>query len=333
MKKGKKSKFKGAVGRNAVKQSQGSVLTHLNMPKGVTVFKETPKSRIDLDIIPYVVTSNVHPDRDEEYGIATPGELWYKRPYWVHRGIGANDEKVVCLSTIKQKCPICEHRQQLMKDGAHWSDDVVKALRPKLRNLYAVIPRNSKDYQEAIHLWDVSQYAFQDTLNEEVQENETFETFPDLEDGFTLRIRFSEESFGSTKFAKTSRIDFNDRKKPLSEKLLDAVPSLDDLLVIQSYKAVAAQFYDGLVDPENEDDDYEEEDAVVNDADNEDADDEDADDEDAAPKRTAPAKKKEAPVKKAKAVCPYGHTFGDDVDDYEDCDECEVWDACMTASS
>ena len=57
MKKGKKSKFKGAVGRNAVKQSQGSVLTHLNVPKGVTVFKETPKSRIDLDIIPYVVRS------------------------------------------------------------------------------------------------------------------------------------------------------------------------------------------------------------------------------------------------------------------------------------
>ena len=30
--------------------------------------------------------------------------------------------------------------------------------------------------------------------------------------------------------------------------------------------------------------------------------------------------------------CPYGHVFGKDVQEYDDCDNCEVWDDCMEAS-
>lgn len=43
----------------------------------------------------------------------------------------------------------------------------------------------------------------------------------------------------------------------------------------------------------------------------------------------APPKKKGQET--ASKKCPSGHKFGVDVDKFEDCDECELWDACMVA--
>ncbi|MCK9520637.1 MAG: hypothetical protein M0R74_16680, partial [Dehalococcoidia bacterium] len=146
-------KFKGGVSRNAAKQSRGAQYGHLNLPKGIRIFKEEPKARVDLDILPYEVTSDVHPDRDDEYGIAVPGELWYKRPYWLHRNIGSNNTTVVCPTSIKKPCPICEYRAQLLKDGADYKDETVQSLRASLRNLYVVIPKGNKNFLEEPHIW------------------------------------------------------------------------------------------------------------------------------------------------------------------------------------
>ena len=199
-----------------------------------------------LDIMPYEVTIPNHPDKDEEYGIAIQGELWYKRPYFLHRNIGTDHQSIVCPTSIGQKCPICEYRAQLLKEGKDWDDDSVKALKPQMRNLYVVIPKGSKKFEEKPHIWDISQFLFQDKLNEEIQESEEYETFPDLEEGYSLRIRFSEESFGNNKFADTSRIDFKKREKPYKESILDEIPHLDELLEIPSYKTVEAMFFGGL---------------------------------------------------------------------------------------
>ncbi len=254
MAKEKRRKFKGGVTRNAEKQAQKPQHRHLNLPRGLQVFKETPKTRIDLDILPYIVKDAAHADRDEEYGIAVPGELWYKRPYFIHKNIGPNSDTIVCPRTIKQPCPICEHREQLLKDGGEWDDDAIKGLKPSLRNLYLVIPKNQKDYEEEPHVWDISQYLFQDKLNEEVQENEENESFPDLEDGRTLRIRFGEDTFGKNKFAVTSRIDFVERTKAYPDAILDELPSLDDIIIVPSRKAIEAIFFGGMAADELDDD-------------------------------------------------------------------------------
>src|SRR5690606_7808281 len=99
---------------------------------------------------------------------------------------------------------------------------------------------------------------FQDKLNEEMQENEEYETFPDLEEGYTLRIRFAEGSFGTNKFAEVSRIDFIERKKPYDESILEKIPSLDDMLEILPYPTIEAMFF-GNMSPD-EDEEYDDED-------------------------------------------------------------------------
>lgn len=356
----KKSKFKGAVSRNAERQNRGSQYGYLRLPKGINMFKEEPKTRVELDIIPYVVTCDNHPDRDEEYGIAVKGELWYKRPFWLHRGVGSDNQSIVCPSSVGKPCPICEYRAQLLKDGAEWDDDTVKALKPSMRNLYVVIPKKNKNYPEEPHIWGISQFLFQDKLNEEIQENEEYETFPDLEEGYSLRIRFAEGTFGSNKFAEVSRIDFIERKKPYDESILEKIPSLDDMLEILPYPTIESMFFGNMSPDEDEDEEYDDEDVkkkkrkvegdedIDDDMEEEEDEDEDIDeDEDATEdedededeeednkkkaKKSSPKRQKPKATAKAKK-CPYGHDFGVDNDSYDDCDNCEVWEKCLEAS-
>lgn len=362
----KKSKFKGAVSRNAERQNRSSQYGYLRLPKGINMFKEEPKTRVELDIIPYVVTCDNHPDRDEEYGIAVKGELWYKRPFWLHRGVGSDNQSIVCPSSVGKPCPICEYRAQLLKDGAEWDDDTVKALKPSMRNLYVVIPKNNKNYPKEPHIWGISQFLFQDKLNEEIQENEEYETFPDLEEGYSLRIRFAEGTFGSNKFAEVSRIDFIERKKPYDESILEKIPSLDDILEILPYHTIEAMFFGNMSPDEDEeyddedvkkkrkededidddmeeeedediDEDYEDDEEDEKEDDEEDEEDEEEEEEhDKKKSKKSPPKRRQPHSKvtkgKGKNKCPYGHEFGVDNDSYDDCDNCEVWEKCLEAS-
>jgi hypothetical protein len=374
-----RKKFNSAgVGRNAAKQSRGSQYGYLNLPKGTPIFKEEPDTRVTLDIMPYEVTIENHPDRDDDIGIALPGELWYKRPYLVHRNIGPENHSIVCPTSIGQKCPICEYRAQLIKEGKKYDDESVRALKPSKRNLYIVIPRGSKKFEEIPHIWDIAQSNFQAQLNEEIEENEANQSFPDLEEGKSLRIRFGEKSFGSNKFAQTSRIDFRDREKPYEDSILDDIPHLDDVLEIPSYKAVEAMFFGGLDEdsvkeeeeeekprrshrsappPESDNDDDSDDDEEEEEEEEkprrgkgkkeeeEDSDDEDSDDDEEEEEKE-PEKEPEAPKPPTrrtrknidtppateKGKCPHGHRFGKDVDEYDECEKCKNWEACMDAS-
>ena len=66
------------------------------------MFKEA-KGTLDLDIIPYMVTSKKHPDSNSEApNSAHKGNPWYKRPILVHHGIGAGKDKesLLCPKTL-----------------------------------------------------------------------------------------------------------------------------------------------------------------------------------------------------------------------------------------
>lgn len=251
-KKGGVSKFRAAVAGNVQQQkTQGSKYGYLNLPRNVRIFKEEPGSRVSLDILPYTVTDPKHIDKNTDAGIAVVGEQWYKKPYRVHRGIGANKETFVCLTTIGKRCPICEYRTKRQKDGDA-DEEELKALKSSFRNLYVVVPLNSKEHEKKPHIWDISQFLFQEKLNEELSENEDNAVFPDPEEGLTLKIRFSEEQFGKNKYASTSRIDFEEREKPYTEKDLKQVPNLDEVLQILSYKELEAKFFEYETEEEDE---------------------------------------------------------------------------------
>jgi len=319
----KKISFADKVRANIEKQkSQKSQYGYLKLLKGVNVFKEEPGSRVKLDILPYVVTDPNHPDRDDELGIAVPGALWYKRPFKLHRNIGYNNMPLVCPTSIGKRCPICEYKQRLLKEGKDWRDDSVKALKTYLRNLYIVVPLDNKNYEERPYVWDISDHLFQNKLSTELEENPEYANFPDLEDGYTLRIRFTEEQFGKNKFADTSRIDFEKREKKYDESILDKVPNLDEVLVVLPYEQIEAKFFD------SEDDAVTDVDKAIDEV--VDEIDEDEDDEDVEPRKAKIIVSKPK-LAVADGKCPYGHEFGRDEGSYLECAECIEWNACADA--
>lgn len=364
----KKSSFRGKTSTDAHRQKNAaSSYGYLKLPKNVSVYSPEPDSRVKLDFMPYIVTDKNHPDRNVQSDIAVEGSLWYKRPFKIHREIGTGNDTVVCPTSFGKRCPICEHRAKRFKEGA--DPEETKALKASDRNLYLVIPLDSKKNEAKLHLMDISQYLFQNLLNDELEEDEDHGVFPDLEEGLTLKVRWNSSVIGKSKpFAEANRIDFLEREEGYDEKMLDTIPSLDELLTVMSYEALQAKFFEldseettkeadedeeeeekpivrkkKTIAPEPEPEEEEEEEeapappvrkkkpAPVVEEDDEDE--EDEEEETPTPVRT---KKTAVPEPAAKAKpagnkCPHGHKFGVDVEKYDECDDCKLWDACDDA--
>jgi len=239
------SKFKDQVGAdNEREKARGSSYGHLMLPRGVKMLQVEGGDRIKLDFLPYVVTDAHHPCRNDERDVALPGTQWYRRPYKLHRNIGAANESVVCPTSIGKRCPICEYRVKTLKEGKG-DEEQLKNLKPSDRNLYVVVPKHHNDLDEVPHIFDISRYCFQDTLREETDENPEYRAFFDpSEDGFTLNIRFSEEKLGKNKFAAVSRIDFEERKQGYDDSFMKKVPNLDEVVTVLSFKEIEAKFFE-----------------------------------------------------------------------------------------
>jgi len=372
-----KSVFRGKVTRdvgNQEKKRAGG--GYLNLPKGIEKFDPDAKNHVVyLDFIPYEVTDKSHPDRDvrqgekEDEGIAGVGSLWYKRSFKVHKDVGADNERVVCPTSVGKLCPICEYRKKRFKEGA--DKDETDALRPIRRNLYNVIPLDYTNYEEKPYVWDISDYLFQKVLNEEIEVDESLEVFPDLEEGFPLKIRIKEGTFAKNSFVDIGRIDAGqEREEPYDESILDDVANLDEVLDVKSYEELETLFFE-QEQPEP-DDDEEEDDQEPFDEDKMEDDMPEEEEEEKPKSRTRKAARSRKPVlkepeeeepeeeeeepeeeeeekpkpkkkttsrkpksqskakKKSSEECPYNHEFGVDTDEFpDDCDQCDIWDKCI----
>lgn len=314
------------------KQSARGVST-IRIPEGVDMF-QPKEGTMKLEVVPFEAGEN-NPVEGVE-----PGDLYTDRIYFAHRGVGPNNESYVCLwKTFGKPCPICEFRQGLAKSDEPDDEDLFKSLSPKARQLWNIYDLKSPD--KGVQLWDVSYHLFGKQLKTTIDsgdEDENFELFADPEDGLTLRVTFSEESFNRNSFMKASAISFRERQEPLSDELLEAAVCLDDLLVEKSYEELRKVFLQestGVSDTDDDDDDDEDEDDEPkrkkgkkqtsdkprrkskrqedDDEDDEDDEDEDEDEEDEKPKRR----------RKSKAPVDDDEDEDDDDDDDEDEDDDE----------
>jgi len=327
----KKSSFRGKVRKDSKRQGTG--YGYLLLPKGVSVFNPEMKTTVELDFMPYEVTSKRHFDRNIEDEIAVPGSLWYKRPFKRHRDIGVNNEKVVCPTSVGKPCPICEKRAELIRKNADKDD--TDALKESKRNLYCVIPLDSKKHDVIPHIMDISQYLFQDELNETNAEKEDYELFPDLEEGYTLKCRIDASTIGSSKpFSEIGKITMLKREKQYTEDILDEIPNLDEVLQILSYKELEAKFLELDEDDVKDDDETTEDEPPTRSKPRTRTD--KSEDKEKTKEEEQDRKRKERKEKKAKEEassdnngCPHGHKFGVDCDEYkEDCEPCDKWDDC-----
>lgn len=344
MNKKRRSNFRNQTVSDAKRQKrEASSYGYLNLPKGMKILNLKEKTRdILLDFIPYVVTDAHHPDRDVDENRAIVDALWYKRPFKVHRNVGSDNETVVCLTSVKKKCPICEWVADQRRKGEDWED--LKDHAAKDRNLYAVLPIDSKDHDEVVHVWDISKFLFQEELNDQLEEDPDNGVFPDLEEGLTLKVKFRWEKFGKNTFARTRDIEFEERDQQYTEDILKDVPNLDEILNVLSYKELDDKFLEMEGEDENEEvvdldkDDKPERTSRRRETTRTEPKDEHEKEEekhekekrkDKSTHRTRREHKEEESSSKNK--CPVGHKFGTDCEKHDECDECDKWDDCIEA--
>lgn len=343
----RKANFKGKVLHDAKKRDRDSSPGYLTLPDDFEYFVPEPGGRTRLDFLPYIVTDDRHPDKDEDTGTALKDDYWYKRPFKIHREIGPESVTIICPTSVGRKCPICQYRAELLKERKDYKDPDIKALAPKDRILYIVVPVGMKKYSDKAYLWDFSYHNFHKLLGKELQEDESNENFPHPEEGQTVHIRFDEESFEGQAFAKASRIDFKPRDYTYEYDMLDELPSLDELIHshVLGYKELNELFLqmeDADVDDKDFDDTPEEEKPAKTSTirkakklSTKKPAEEEPEDDTPAPgrkKKTLSRTTKKEPEPEGEQECPSGFTFGSDIDKHEECNNCTVWNECNDAS-
>jgi len=248
--KGKKKRSTAVTAKRRSEQHKvGFETTSLNLPEGAKLFSLKSDKAVRLDILPYIVGKG-NPWADE-------GTLHYERTFWVHRGIGVDQSSYICLrKTCNEKCPICEYRAKLSKDPDA-DEDLIKDLAPKERQLFNVI--DTRDRDKGVQLWDISFHLFGKSLDARIRnadEDDGYENFAELEDGFTLKLGIEEGHYGKISFYSVETIDFKPRKEDYDEDILEEVYCLDELLNIIPYKELKQI----LLQTEDDDDDDKDED-------------------------------------------------------------------------
>ncbi len=242
----KKDRKRVSARNRAETHKTGFERTTVEVGKDVSFFTLDREGTKRIDILPYVVNGDSNPFADD-------GELHFERTFFVHRGIGPNQESFVCpAKTLGKKCPICEYLAELRRDP-EGDADLIKDLKAKERQLWNVIDLSEKD--KGVQIWDISFFLFGELLDDEVRnadEDEDYEFFADLDGGQTLKLGVKQKSFGKADYYEVTTIGFKARQKPYGEGILKETHCLDEILKVLSYDALKAIFLQEEVD-EDED--------------------------------------------------------------------------------
>jgi hypothetical protein len=320
------SRFSGKVSKAIKTSDEKKNFRFINFPEGYKSFDPMeckPEGKdiwtVKLDFLPYTVTNPYHLDKNENDGTAVVGSEWWRSPILVHNNINNNRE--LCLKGSGKPCPICDYQKRELDSGTAWDD--VKSLNPSKRDVFIVIPIENEFYEEKPYIWEMSRHNFAKYLSAELSENQDYEIFPDLEEGLTLKIRFSAKEMklaqGKTIiYPETSRIDFKKREKQYSWDFISKIPKLDDILQYKPYKDLEATFLQ-MDNVEHEETPQETKEEVGGDR---------------KKKVLTPEKKVVVPDKKEDntSKCPYGYRFGVDWMEKPECQDCALDGDCEEVS-
>ena len=273
-----------------------------------------------INIIPYEIKTKNHPlVKRGEFAI---GDKDYVMDIFTHRNVGPTEATVLCLKgTYGKPCPICELSAKFRSEGKEKEANELKSNRRVFYNI--------EDCKEPgkLKIFETSHYLFEKELIDEARDDEEggFVDFADPEEGKEIKFRASEVQKGQMKYKEFKSFSFEDRDEPISDELLDSAISFDEIMIVPTYEDVEKILYGS--DEENEDeespkgtneDDEDDEPKKPSKKSSKHEDDEDEDEEEKCEKKSTSGK------------CPFGHKYGVDTDNFDDCENCNCWDKCYS---
>lgn len=230
-------------------QSSAPYSSYLDLPENVRLLK-LPDDRpfITLDVIPFL----------SDHGGET--RLLSDVKYSLHKNIGLpNARSYICpRKTFGKPCPICD---AMFKLDFNDPDEraIRNEIRPKERLLYFVRWLDGpEETKQTLFILDQSDFVFGDLIKNKLMardRNDPVEAkwtrFPDLMEGFMLKISLRAEEFRRSKYIKPVGIDFKPRSYQYAstpeeeEAFLSTVPDLYKCLHVLPYDELNAIFQSG----------------------------------------------------------------------------------------
>lgn len=272
-----------------------------------------------IDIIPYIAGPNDPLTRE--------GEPTYILELKVHPRVGpGNGQDFLCLAENYGKpCPVCEHRKQLQSEGA--DDEEWKALIPKRRCVYNIVCYDSAEEEDkGVQIWEVA-WWFSERYFVELAKGPTvgrhrrgskselgFIPFADPDEGKSIAFIRKGSGAQNTQYLGHR---FVDRDYTIPDDILEAAWTLDELIYVPTYEEVYNAYWGT------------EEGGSV--ADEEDVSDEPSEQEEIEEQSTTVRRHTddEGQTEVEDASCPGGGVFGEDTDQLDYCEECDVWEDCV----
>jgi hypothetical protein len=313
--------------------------------EGVKLWRPKEGDHI-IDIIPYCAGEN-DPITDE-------GDPTYNLEYYRHPNVGPTEEQsILCLAdTFGEACPICEHRKVLQKEGA--DKETYVPLYPKQSNIYNIVCYDT-DKDLGVQVWDVAWFYMEKHLvklakgpiqrggkrgkSSNIDPNVAF---ADPDEGKS--ICFDVEKGGKDSFPSYSGHQFDDRDYEIDDETLESAQCLDELIKIPTYAEVyelywGEKFEEGGEPPEEKQDSKPSRNRSRGKT---------SEKKDSESKGRRRGKKSEPETEQPNeesektegeriedepigGECPIGGKFGEENGEFDECNDCKVWNDCVNA--
>lgn len=237
MARAREERRRASAKRRVETHDTGGGSNYLRLPDNASRLQVKP-GKYRFDFMSYVVTKGKGQQGGNPY--FEKGELAFERTFFVHRGVGPNEDWHLCAAkTFGQPCPICEHRANLARDP-NVDEEILKELAPKERQLWIV-----KDLSEPdeLYVWEYSYHLFGRQLDAKIRsgdEEDGYEYFADPIDGLTVRVNFEQSDRG--KWVEATDIEFRPRREKYDADVVDEMPDLDSMLVATPYDKLKKLF-------------------------------------------------------------------------------------------
>lgn len=255
------------------------------------------------DIIPYLAGPR-HPR--VVMGLMDQGTPAYNVEIYVHKNLRQDLLQIICLArTFNLPCPICEYRNLRVQSGQA-SDDEIKSLYPATNPICGYNIWDRKEEQAGIKLFEISGFFFEKHLRIKAMMPKqlgrgivVFQSPLAGEQGgrhITLKAQIGEKW-------DISAPEFHTRQQPIPDHILASAHILDELLYIPEYDDVAEIFF-GTSRPADQD--------VV--------------------QQTQVEQPLQAVVQPGQPACPFGGEIGTMHGQYQECNNCNMFDVCRSMS-
>jgi len=192
-----------------------------------------------IDVLPFFAGAN-HPDKSE-------GENTYRLEYYMHRDVGHQNARVLCLQAMGLgDCPICNHQADLIEEKA--DESKWKPLRPKNWVLFNVVVFDKGEEKKGVQIWDSPYFYSMENIMDIAKirsrggkpSKTTDFANPDRGKSISFEVKAAK---GQNDYPKYTGFKFEPRDYKISDKLLDECLVLDDLIPIPTFEEVEELYF------------------------------------------------------------------------------------------